>query len=171
MNDNFELSSLGVKRHFSSSGFDPFSNKSVENGIIYTYQLVPLKTGELQLPRLVFEINGQRLTAGGGTLTVKSPEEQDFVKMKIFARRNGQDVSDSSVYPLQSFEVVLQINVKAIPGSNQNPLSVQERPVSLKIPWADDKLPDGLTTPSDVSVWLGPYQSSSGGFSINKIVY
>ena len=172
MNDNFELSSLGVKRHFSSSGFDPFSNKPVENGIIYTYQLVPLKTGELQLPRLVFEINGQRLTAGGGTLTVKSPEEQDFVRMKIFARRNGQDVSDSSVYPLQSFEVVLQINVKAIPGSNQNPLSVQDSsPVHLKIPWATDKLPDGLTTPSDVSVWLGPYQSASGGFSINKIVY
>ena len=89
--------------------------------------------------------------------------------MKILARANGKDVSEAPVYPMQNFEVVLRIWVKAIPepNSDHNPLSVQQNPVRLKIPWARDNLSDGLSTPSDVSVWLGTYQSSSGGFSIN----
>ena len=49
---------------------------------IYTFQLVPNKTGELQLPKLVFETEGRQLTAGGGTLTVKSADAQESATPK-----------------------------------------------------------------------------------------
>ena len=170
MNDDFQLFDRGDHPQKSTNLF-------IVNGIridnsqrkhIYTFQLVPNKTGELQLPKLVFETEGRQLTAGGGTLTVKSADAQDVIIMKILAQSNGKDVSESPLYPMQSFDVVLRIWIKAIPepNSDHNPLTVQQTPVRLKIPWAMDNLPDGLTTPSDVSVWLGPYQNSSGGFSI-----
>ncbi|MBR5160519.1 MAG: BatD family protein, partial [Thermoguttaceae bacterium] len=171
MNDDFQLFDRG-DRPQNSTSIIIVNGKRIDNSQrkhIYTFQLVPNKTGELQLPKLVFETEGRQLTAGGGTLTVKSADAQDYIIMKILARANGKDVSEAPVYPMQNFEVVLRIWVKAIPepNSDHNPLSVQQNPVRLKIPWAMDNLSDGLSTPSDVSVWLGTYQSSSGGFSIN----
>lgn len=171
MNNDFQLINCGDHPQNSTS-IIIINGRRIDNSKkkhIYTYQLVPNKSGELQLPKLVFETEGRHLVAGGGTLTVKSADAQDFIIMKIFARSNGKDVSDSPVYPSQSFEVVLRIWIKAIPepNSDHNPLNVQQTPVRLKIPWAVDNLPDGLSTPSDVNVWLGPYQSNSGGFSIN----
>ena len=171
MNNDFQLIELG-DRPQNSTSIIIVNGRRIDNSQrkhIYMYQLVPNKTGDLQLPKLVFETEGRQLTAGGGTLTVKSADAQDFIIMKILARANGKDVSEAPVYPMQNFEVVLRIWVKAIPepNSSRNPLSVQQNPVRLKIPWAMESLSDGLSTPSDVSVWLGEYQSSSGGFSIN----
>lgn len=172
-NGDFQLIDCGDYPQNSTS-IIIINGKRIDNSQkkhIYKYQLIPNKSGELQFPKLVFETEGRQLTAGGGTLTVKSADAQDFIIMKIFARVNGKDVSDSPLYPTQGFEVVLRIWVKAIPEpkSDVNPLTVQQTPPRLKIPWASDNLPDGLSTPSDVGVWLGPYQSNSGGFSINDI--
>ncbi len=171
MNDDFQIFDRGDHPQNSTS-IIIVNGKRIDNSQrkhIYTFQLVSNKTGELQLPKLVFETEGRQLTAGGGTLTVKSADAQDVIIMKILAQSNGKDVSESPLYPMQSFDVVLRIWIKAIPepNSDHNPLTVQQTPVRLKIPWAMDNLPDGLATPSDVSVWLGPYQNNSGGFSIN----
>lgn len=169
---DFQLVSLGDHSQ-NSTNIIIINGRKIDNSQkrhIYNFQLTPTKTGNLTLPKLIFNTEGQQVVAGGDKLIVKSVDSQDFVIMKILVQSNGKDIGNQPLYPMQNFDIVLRIWIKSIPypHSDQNPLTVQgKNPPRLKIPWAVDNLPDGLSTQSDVSVWLGPYQNNTGGFSIN----
>lgn len=170
-NGDFQVVSKGNKS-LNTTNISIINGQRYDNSKkrhLFVYQLTPNKTGTLTVPMLVFNIEGKRVTAGGETLEVESAAKQDFIRMEILATSQKRNIAKEPIYPMQPFDITLRVWVKALPSpvSDRNPLSALPEPPGLKIPWAMDNLPDGITTASDVSVWLGPYQSEYG-FSINE---
>ncbi len=139
-------------------------SETVHWGRQYNYRLTPKRTGTLTIPAPTVEIGGRQLRGQEITLVVRSPEEQDVVRMEIRADRD-------SVYPTQPFTVTLLVSVKSLPKpyDDRNPVSVA--PPALDIPWAvDDHVPSGVRPSIDWRRWLGPMQSEDGaGFNVNDL--
>jgi hypothetical protein len=166
---DFRVEPLGEQ----SMSFTSFKNDGnghtstvVRKGRQYNYRLTPKRTGTLAIPAPTVEIDGRQLRGQELTLLVRSPEEQDVVRMEIRADRD-------SVYPMQPFTVTLTISVRSLPGrfDEKNPVTVQPSPPMLQIPWAiDEQLPQGLQPKLEWRRWLGAMENQRGmGFNVNNL--
>jgi len=73
---------------------------------------------------------------------------------------------------MQPFNVRLTVAVHPLPDlhKEKSPISVQDPPPRLSIPWADDsELPEGLHAKTPVERWLTSLQDERNGFSVNDI--
>ncbi|MBN2216407.1 MAG: BatD family protein [Pirellulales bacterium] len=99
-------------------------------------------------------------------LAAVEPDSQDAVLMEITA-------DPPAVYPTERFTVTLSVLVRPLPGelAGRNPVSIQQTPPSLQIPWlADAQLPEGLTPVESDRAWLSQLRDLRGeGFGINNV--
>jgi hypothetical protein len=166
--DDFLVTPLGEQSLNFQSVININGRTSVvtRRGRQYNYRLTPKRAGNLTIPAPTAEVDGRQLRGREMSLLVKSPDQQDAVRMEI-------TVEPESVYPMQPFTVTLSIAVKALPEpyTDDNPVAVQTSPPELEIPWVEDeRLPDGLESKQDWRRWLGPLESSRGaGFAVNNI--
>ncbi|MDR3198173.1 MAG: BatD family protein, partial [Planctomycetaceae bacterium] len=153
--------------------------------IRFAYTLTPKRSGSLIIPKPNVSINGQQLvpdsvkiggqflreTSLGGAIpiTVKPPNDQDLVRLKI-------ETDKMRLYPFQPLTVTLAVQVKGLPekidsGQSTNPLQVLRDPPKLTIPWANDdtSLPKGMIPQQKVSDWLNGLnvRRPQPGFAIN----
>ena len=131
-------------------------------GRIFRYRLTPKRAGTLTVPAPVAEVGGKEIRGRPLTLEVVAPEEQDLALLSVKADKEH-------VYLLQPFTVTLEILVKALPDpyGDTSPVSVQDPPPALSIPWVD--APEGLEASLSPSEWLSPLVSRREGFTINGI--
>jgi hypothetical protein len=141
-------------------------SETVRRGRQYNYRLTPKRTGTLTIPAPTVEIDGRQLRGQELTLLVRSPNDQDIVRMEIRADRR-------SIYPMQPFTVTLSIAVKSLPRpfEEKDPVAVQSSPPLLQIPWAiDEQLPHGLQPKLEWRRWLGAMENQRGaGFNVNNL--
>ncbi|MDR2170002.1 MAG: BatD family protein [Planctomycetaceae bacterium] len=158
------------------------NESSTQSSVIFTYELLPKRDGKLLIPAPVILSKGNRVVIdkviiadksgvgnvdGSVPVTVKLPEEQDIVKMRVEADRNR-------VYPFQYFNVVLIVQVKSLPSaimqSDASPLAVLRDPPNIILGWANDNaLQRGLRPATPMNEWLSSIRAgrSQRGFSIN----
>lgn len=79
----------------------------------FRYELTPKRAGLLKVPPATVEADGKTYQSQEFELRVKEPEDQDLVKMTVTAE-------PETVYPTQSFDVVLSVAVKAIPEPDED---------------------------------------------------
>jgi tetratricopeptide (TPR) repeat protein len=165
---DFDVASLGEQSMNSSfvTVINGQMTKEEHIGRQYNYRLTPRQTGTIQIPGPTVTVDGQTIQGNAVTILVRSPEEQDVVRMTIQTDR-------TAIYPMQPFDVTLAIDVKALPSpfESKNPLSVQSSPPSLQMPWAlDEQLPKDLKPSMEWRRWLGTMEDSQGrGFGINGL--
>ncbi|MDR1964959.1 MAG: BatD family protein, partial [Planctomycetaceae bacterium] len=153
--------------------------------IRFAYVLTPKRSGSFLIPEPNVLVNGQKLVlnsveVGGRTLreipsggaisvTVRPPNDQDLVLMKI-------ETDKTLLYPFQSLTVTLVVQVKGLPekidsGQSTNPLQVLRDPPKLTIPWANDDtaLPKGMIPQRKFNEWLTGLnvRKPQSGFAIN----
>lgn len=164
--DDFEVTASGP-RTFESRQIRIINGQREEvtdRARQYDYRLVPRTTGTLTIPAPSVNVGGQVIKGEARTLKVLPPESQDFVVAEITSDR-------STVYPMQPFTITLAVAVKELPKpfADRDPLSVQNSPASLQIPWAADRqLAEGLKPQVEQDRWLGSLRPDSAtGFSIN----
>ncbi|KAA3604953.1 MAG: hypothetical protein DWQ01_20325 [Planctomycetota bacterium] len=130
-------------------------------GMQFRYRLTPLKEGIFDLSGPEFIDEGETRVGNRQRLQAIAPEPQNVLLLKV-------ETSHQEVYPLQAFQISLEILVRELPGEyrNRDPLApLREAPV-LQVPWAD--IPEGLKA-EDLDRWLGKYRRSRDiGFSINN---
>jgi hypothetical protein len=165
---DFAVASLG--EHSMNSSFTSMVNgvvtKEEHFGRQYNYRLTPRRTGTIEIPGPTVTIDGRTLQGNAVTIVVQPPDAQDIVRMDIRIDRE-------TIYPMQPFTVTLMIDVKALPSpaASRNPMSVQQSPPLLQIPWAiDQQLPKGIKPTVEWQRWLGTIQDQDGhGFNINGL--
>jgi hypothetical protein len=164
-NADFGVAFIGDQSLNQSSVFIVNGRKSENQtfGHVYGYRLTPKKAGDFTLPAPVFTIDGQKIAAPTAQLHVQAPDKQDQVIVEL-------DVSKPRVYPTQSFDVLLRILVKPLPGAEKNtdPLSpLARQPPHIDLNWVD--LPDGLSS-GDRNQWLRSFVTDTGiGFTLNNV--
>lgn len=170
--DTPNLSALEEDFRYELQATQPMSSSSVvivngrmttqqEFKTVFQYELFPNKPGSLTIPPIKVVANGKEISSQPLIVRIAQPEPQEFVLAEIH-------VNPASVYPTQSFEVALQVLVRALPESERDPLQPLRRdPPSLTIPWIESH--DGFKGPEDISRWLGSLKSNNGyGFSLNN---
>ena len=167
----FDVQFLGRSQNSSSFTLMINGRRVTEgsSGVIFNYLLTPREAGDLAVPSPVFEVDGQALSGETHSLKVIRPEKQDLVLFHMNVEREGK-------YPLQPFTVSLLIFVKKLPApyQDQDPLAYLQRPLELRVPWAE--APEGLLT-ADLSDWLTPLRSRGRGreppfgFGINDLTF
>lgn len=164
--DDFQVTSSGP-RTFESRQVRIINGQreeTVDRARQYDYRLVPRKIGTLEIPAPSVKLAGKALKGEARSLKVLAPDAQDFVIAEISSDR-------SSVYPMQTFTVTLTVSVKGLPEPNaeRDPLSVQNSPPAMQIPWVLDKqLPDGLKPQVEQDRWLASLRpDNTSGLSIN----
>ena len=144
------------------------NGRDVSSGsaVTFNYALTPRRAGKLTIPPPRLNVDGTMLTGQPVTVTVIPPKKQDQVVLTI-------DVDKASVYPMQPFEVTLQVDVKGIPAPyvERNPLMVQNVAPQLLVPWFNDQeLPDGIEPLQPLDQVVRPWMNQrNGGFQINDI--
>jgi hypothetical protein len=140
--------------------------ESVRRGRQYDYRLTPRKAGNLTIPAPTATVDGRTLTGRTLDVQVIAPEQQDTAILEYRVDRQ-------SVYPMQPFTVSLTVATRALPGrfSDQDPLTVQQQPPVLAIPWLDDnQLAKQLESKQSWQQVLEPVMSRRGyGFQVNSI--
>jgi len=138
----------------------------IRRGRAYQYRLTPRRAGLLTVPAPVAQVDGRTIHGHALSLEVVAPNSQDTVVMEIAA-------DPPSVYPTSRVTVRLSVFVRALPGelAGRNPVSIQETPPSLQIPWLDPRiLPEGIKPVGDIRAWLTELREPGGaGFSINDL--
>ncbi|MDR2754906.1 MAG: BatD family protein [Planctomycetaceae bacterium] len=159
--------------------------ENMTSRIRFAYILTPKKSGSLIIPKPNVSVKGQQLvpdsveiggqslreTSFGGAIpvTVKPPNDQDLVRLKI-------EIDKTRLYPFQPLTVTLVVQVKGLPdkidsGQSMNPLQVLSEPPKLTIPWANDdtSLPKGMVPQQKYSDWLNSLvvRRPQHGFAIN----
>ncbi|MBC8353632.1 MAG: BatD family protein [Planctomycetes bacterium] len=163
--DAFQVQRVGT-REASSTNIRIVNGRQqrvVQRGIIYEYVLTPKYSGDLLVPAPVVMVDGKQLPARSVSLSVVAAIEQDVVILEM-------TLSHNTVYPMQPFDVSLNVAVKPIPEpeGDHDPLSVQNPLVQLALPWAEDNaLPAGIIAKVPGQRWLASMRSERGGFSIN----
>lgn len=146
---------------------------------LYSYRLIPLRSGDLVIPPPKVMIDEVPLTAavvvvareryrtpphlpkGAVEVRVNPPDQQDDVILSI-------ETDKERYYPLQHLTVSLVVRIKKIP--DRDPLSPRLPPPELVVPWVEDPLlPKGLLPKQNNDDWLTSYvvQRRTRGFSIN----
>jgi len=166
--NDFRVESLG-DQSLNSTSITIINGRRTEvvrRGQQYNYRLYPLRSGTLSIPAPTARIGNETLKGRSITLRVIPPQNQDTVILEMSADRN-------SVYPMQPFRVTLNVAIKDLPArfAKTNPLSVQQAPPALQVPWlTDDQIPKGLEPEKDWRSILEPALNSRGqGFQINNI--
>jgi len=164
----FEVTSLGT-RSLNSSHITIINGRRSEiirRGQQYSYRLTPKKSGELTIPAPVAIVGGKTLKGRELEVRVVPPQAQDTVILDY-------SVDRLNVYPTQPFTVSLVIAVKELPDpfNDRDPLTVQQDPPVLSIPWMDDnQLAENLQPQQRWQQILEPIMSRRGhGFQINNI--
>ncbi|MCA9048139.1 MAG: BatD family protein [Planctomycetaceae bacterium] len=144
----------------------------VRFGHQYDFRLTPKAAGTYEIPPPTVEVDGVLLEGTAVSVEVRPPADQETVFVEMSADR-------TAVYPMQSFTISLTIAVRDLPGelSDRSPLSVQgNQPVSVRIPWLDEPLPDGLDSDQTWRDILEPlihrsdsFRGATDGFQINNI--
>ncbi|MFQ5748156.1 MAG: BatD family protein [Planctomycetota bacterium] len=135
------------------------------HGHEFTYWLRTDREGEVLVPAPKIVVDGKVLKGQQLILDVVPPENQDLAVLELAADHD-------SVYPMQSFTLVLQILVKSLPDEwglqNKDPVDVLRNPPALEIPWTE--VPEGLESVS-LDEWLGGLvdRPGGGGFTINNL--
>ena len=148
--------------------FNGVKTEVVRNGMLFRYYLTPLKAGEQDIPAPTAEVDGEIISGREVRINVVAPEDQDTVILTAVSDR-------TSVYPMQPFTVSLEIAVRQLPGehADRSPLSVQNSPVNLSVPWLEDEsLPEGLAPERSWKQILQPLVSRSrdgAGMAINDV--
>ncbi|MCH2201122.1 MAG: BatD family protein [Fuerstiella sp.] len=166
--DEFQVTSLGT-RSLNSSQITIINGRRsevVRRGQQYNYRLTPKKNGVLTIPAPVATVDGEILKGREIEVRVVAPESQDTVVLDY-------SVDHLTVYPTQPFTVSLVIAVRELPDRfhDRDPLTVQQDPPVLSVPWLDDnQLADGLQPQQRWQEILEPIISRQGhGFQINNI--
>lgn len=165
---DFGVASLGEQSMNSSFSININGNMRTEEhfGRQYNYRLTPRRTGIIEIPGPTARVEGRTLTGNSITISVQPPSAQDVVRMDI-------RVSPTAVFPMQPFTVTLAIDVKALPSpfESKDPVSVQQSPPLLQIPWAmDQQLVKGVKPTVEWRRWLGAVEDQGGrGFNINGL--
>jgi tetratricopeptide (TPR) repeat protein len=165
---DFDIAPLGEQS--LNSTFTSFTNGKTTTeshfGRQYNYRLTPKRAGTIEIPGPTATADGQTIQGKAVTVIVQSAEQQDVVRMEIRCDR-------ATVYPLQPFTVTLSVNVRALPSpyEDKNPLTVQQSPPVLQIPWAfDEKLTKDLKPSMPWQQWLGALENQRGqGFNVNGL--
>ncbi|MDR2344841.1 MAG: BatD family protein [Planctomycetaceae bacterium] len=156
---------------------------STQSRSIFTYELTPKREGQLIIPAPTVFSNGHKIAPnsakvldksatcnadGSFPITVRSPDEQDIVKMRIETDRRR-------LYPFQPFQITLVVQVKSLPPAvlqaNTSPIAVLREPPNIKIDWANDNsLQKGLRPALPLNEWLYSIRAprSQKGFAINE---
>ncbi|MDR2437740.1 MAG: BatD family protein [Planctomycetaceae bacterium] len=162
--------------------------ENIVSRIRFAYILTPKKSGSFIIPKPNVSVNGQQLvpdsveiggqslreTSFGGaiSITVKPPNDQDLVRLKI-------ETNKTRLYPFQPLTVTLAVQVKGLPekidsGQSMNPLQVLRDLPKLTIPWANDdtELPKGIIPQQKYSDWLNglTVRRLQHGFAINDYI-
>ena len=166
--DDFRVESLG-DQSLNSTSITILNGRRTEvvrRGQQYNYRLYPLRSGTLAIPAPTALVGNKTLKGRSITLRVIPPQNQDTVILEMSTDRN-------SVYPMQPFQVTLNVAIKDLPDriAKTNPLSVQQTPPALQVPWLnDDQIPQGLEPEKDWRSILEPSLNARGqGFQINNI--
>ncbi|MDR2643819.1 MAG: BatD family protein [Planctomycetaceae bacterium] len=190
--NDFEIRVLSrqVSDNSSSASFQVIINgKVVRNGsstqsrAVFVYELTPKREGNLLIPAPVVFLKGKKILptsvlvtdkSGKGNadgsipVTVKLPDEQDIVKMRVETDLNR-------LYPFQPFYVTLVVQVKSLPAgvlsADASPIAVLREPPNITIDWANDNaLPKGLRPTQSLNDWLSSIRAprSQRGFAINE---
>lgn len=163
--DGVEIQFVGTQQ-VSSQEINIINGKAqttVHRRLIHEYALTAIQAGNITIPAPVVEINGKPYAGNAVTLSVIGAVEQDVAILELTTSRR-------EVYPMQPFDVTLTVLVKPVPEphSDKDPTAVQDPPVALTIPWADDDEQDqALIAKVPRERWLGELLSDGGGFSIN----
>jgi len=162
---DFDVESIGTQPVDSTRviSINGRTQRVVRRGTLYEYALTPKKTGTLTIPTIAVKVDGKTYRGEALTLEVVPAAEQDTAILEL-------KLSRREVYPMQPFDITLTIAVKPVPAphADTDPLSVQDPPVQLSIPWADDEqLPDGVRAKIPYQRWLQKMLSQHGGFLIN----
>ncbi|MDR1270617.1 MAG: BatD family protein [Planctomycetaceae bacterium] len=174
-----------VSNIHSTQNIQGIRTETTTSRVRFAYVLTPKRNGSLIIPKPNVSINGQQLvpdsmeiggqslraTSSGGVIsvTVKPPNDQDLVRLKIEADK-------TRLYPFQPLTVTLVVQVKGLPEKidseqSTNPLQVLRDPPKLTIPWAnnDTALPKGMVPQQKFSDWLNGLnvRRPQRGFAIN----
>ena len=138
----------------------------VQYGAVFQYRLTPKKSGALTIPGPTVAIDGKTIAGPMATLTVLPPDSQGVAILELSADR-------ATVYPTQPFAVKLSVFVKELPSPHfdRDPLSVQQSPPMLQIPWLTEQgVPDGAAPKENWQQWVQGYIDREGaGFGINNL--
>lgn len=161
----------GLSNQFTVEFLGETSNRSstiIINGRIsesssrtYQFRLTPKHTGSLNIPAVTASIDGKEIKSNVVPVRVLEIPKQDTVLVEIV-------LSESKVYPTQSFSVKLRVLIQPIADTSEEPLKPLKRnPPVIQINWL--KPQDGLDA-NDTSEWLQPLLSRNNvGFSINQV--
>jgi len=158
---DFEVSFLGTG---STGQFTRIVNGRItrETSIQFVYRLQPKKTGVLEIPGPVAEVDGRTVRGKTLRVVVKDIEEQDIVILDFKATK-------PRVYRQEPFAIQLDIHVRALPApyEDRDPFSVQPsgREARLELLWVE--IPNGLKG-VESTVWLRRYlnRRTGSGFII-----
>lgn len=164
--DDFDVKFVGQRSMDSHS-------VSIVNGVrkdshrlrkVFQFSLTPKRSGKLSVPAPRVQVDGKELVGEPLILVVSGPTEQETVFVST-------SVEPAEVYPTQEFTVILQVDVRKLPGTlaDRSPLSIQE-PVQLTIPWLDADAIPNCTPTSEPQQVVQPLLAARGvqdGFAIN----
>ncbi len=140
--------------------------REIHRGRDFLYRVTPKRSGEIQIPAPVLKVDGRTISGATLKLVVLPAGSQDLAVVEVAADRQ-------TVYPTQPVSVTVSVFVKKLPppASDRDPLSVQNRPPMLHIPWLiDQELPQGLSPQEDWQKWVKRFVDREGnGFGINDL--
>ena len=163
LNEQFEVEFIGEQTRNQTTAM--FNNGRISQSNIlshvYQYRLTPKLAGVIEIPAVTALIDGKKRTSNKVAVRILEVPEQDTVVAEIL-------LSQTKVYPTQSFSVKLRVLVKPIADTSPDPLQPLRRsPPQLQINWL--KPLKGLKS-DESNEWLQPLLSkNSVGFTINEV--
>jgi hypothetical protein len=137
--------------------------RSVKRERLFSYELVPQRTGKLRAGPVRLKSGGRTLTDAGPVIQVTGIEEQDSVIIRVVP-------SKTEVLVDESFTVALSVLVKRLPGRFHDASPIDSgHPPSLSLPYLSKQPPKGLEAPdiNRLFAQLEARSSNAAGFVIN----
>ena len=109
--DDFQVASVGERSLDSQriTIINGVRSQVIRRGREYSFQLTPLRTGNLTIPGPTTVVDGEQLQGNVVALRVIPPEDQDVVILEM-----NSDLT--TVYPMQPFTLSLTMAIKALPA-------------------------------------------------------
>ena len=163
LNEQFEVEFIGEQSRNQTTAMFSGGRISQSNILshVYQYRLTPKLTGDIEIPAVTATIDGKNRTSNKVAVRILEIPKQDTVVAEIL-------LSQTKVYPTQSFSAKLRVLVKPIADAIPDPLQPLRRsPPQLQINWL--KPAKGLKS-NESNEWLQPLLSKNNvGFTINEV--
>ena len=163
LNEQFEVEFIGEQSRNQTTAMFNGGRISQSNILshVFQYRLTPKLTGDIEIPAVTATIDGKNRLSNKVTVRIMEIPKQDTVVADII-------LSQTKVYPTQSFSIRLRVLVKPIADTIPDPLQPLRRsPPQLQINWL--KAAKGLKS-NESNEWLQPLLSKNNvGFTINEV--